>query len=71
MAKNYIRLHTFVAATKTKQPEAGKRILASAEDIIEVKERNVGCLIGYKNGTSTIVFESFDVVQTLLTECVR
>jgi len=62
----FVALHTIKQSTQKKEPEEGKRVAIDIDSIAEIKERAVGCMICKKNGTETIVFESFDeVMQTL------
>ena len=71
MAKNYIRLHTIKQGTQKKDAEQGRIVLIDEDDVSEVRERAVGCMICKKNGTDTIVFESVETVSAKLSGSIR
>ena len=60
MGRYFVELHTIKPSTQKKEPEQGKRVFIEIDSIVEIKERAVGCMICKKNGTETIVFESYD-----------
>ena len=67
MGRYFVELHTIKPSTQKKEPEQGKRVFIEIDSIVEIKERAVGCMICKKNGTETIVFESFDeVIEKIL-----
>lgn len=62
----FVELHTIKPNTQKKEPEQGKRVAIEVDSIVEIKERAVGCMICKKNGTETIVFESYvDVLAAI------
>lgn len=67
MGRYFVELHTIKPNTQKKEPEQGKRVAIEVDSIVEIKERAVGCMICKKNGTETIVFESYDeVIEKML-----
>ncbi len=66
MGRYFVQLHTIKPNTQKKEPEEGKRVAIEIDSIVEIKERAVGCMICKKNGTETIVFESYDGVRDII-----